>query len=550
MEPSAAKRRKTSPDTAVAVESTTTSAHARRASPNRRSGAKDGDDEIADPFARAGLRRSPAPGLPQLNARKPEMPPTPEVPNPLTSSPFAEIQSSPSRRPRRSRSLAQKLRSSPTKQPSEELEAERTAQQQEDATPEMETEKDSPSVFQQPRPVKRLEKPAKRPKPRSRISDAREIKPPDLSTEMNRAHDALLAEIAQLQAELEIVVRENERIRQLHLSKKDISAPENLDEVVDVLFRHLEPRKSSKPKVSRPSWVQTALDPVAFLPFSKPRSTPPTLFYDDALVLEPMKPPKSHAPKPMKADEDFLYLSAFTPLTFSSHITTLPLSEEETGRKPLLQHHTVTVTSATSPSLFSSRIEMTVDTSTHTITSLSVPSIHPSSAASELAPLLRQIIPKRKGPSVSSALYHNVSILTWAMGSWLRVAIRRAKIWRNLERDLGSVEAVTETVERVRTRKKKGRRTGKGRNDEDDDSNGRVTDSIDGPAMVADLLPYLECMWMDFDIPALAAEEGERASLRIQWRIELDWTGEASSQIRALVSLPSKCKSGPRLPMV
>jgi hypothetical protein len=136
------------------------------------------------------------------------------------------------------------------------------------------------------------------------------------------------------------------------------------------------------------------------------------------------------------------------------------------------------------------------------------------------------------------------------MGSWLRVAIRRAKIWRNLERDLGSVEAVTETVERVRTRKKKGRRTGKGRNDEDDDSNGRVTDSRDGPAMVADLLPYLECMWMDFDIPALAAEGGERASLRIQWRIELDWTGEASSQIRALVSLPSKCKSGPRVPMV
>jgi hypothetical protein len=407
----------------------------------------------------------------------------------------------------------------------------------------MDIENDSPSVFQPPRPIKRLEKPAKRPKQHPRISDARAIKPPDSSTETGPAHDALLAEIAQLQAELEIVVRENERIHQLHLSKKNVSAPENLDEVAEVLFRHLQPRKSSKPEESRPSWVQTALDPVAFLPFSKPTSAPPTLFYEDTLVKEPMKPPKSYAPRPMKVDEDVLFLSAFTPLTFSSHITTLPPSEKETEQKPLLQHHTVTVTSATSPCLFLSRIEMTVDTSTHTIASLSVPSIHPSSAASELAPLLRQIIPKRKGPSVSSALYHNVSILTWAMGSWLRVAIRRAKIWRTLDRDLGSAEAVMETVQRVRARKTKGRQMRKGRNEEDDGSTGNITDSIDGPAMVNDVLPYLECMWMDFDIPAFAAGGGDAASLRIQWQIEFDWTGEASSRVQALVSLPPKCKS-------
>lgn len=348
-------------------------------------------------------------------------------------------------------------------------------------------------------------------------------------------NDALLADIAQLRAELEILVRENERIQQSHLSKKELSAPENLDEVVDVLFRHLEPRKSSKPKEARPSWVQTALDPVAFLPFSKPASAPPTLFYEH--VPEPTKPPKSHAPRPMKADEEFLFLSAFTPLTFSSHITTLPSPDEETEPGPLLQHHTVTAASATSPSLFMSRLEMVVDTSTHTITSLSVTAIHPRSAASEMAPLLRQIMAERGESSFCSALYHNVSILTWAMGSWLRVAIRRAKIWRTLDRDLGSTEALRETVRRVRATRAKRRRMRRMRDDEDDESD---TESITDQTMMNDLLPYMDCMWMDLDIPALAAGDGEAASLRIQWKIELDWTGEASSRIRALVSLPSK----------
>lgn len=511
----------------------------------------DDDDEILNPFARGGMRRSPMgdlPALPELDIPEPELPPTGEQPDPPTSTPPMGIHSTPSRRPRRSRVLAERLNSSPTKQPPVNPNAEKTTQQkQQDISPT--TEKSSPPAFLPSKSVRRLDKPAKRKRPRARLSDVRDIKPLDPDGEANQECDAILAEIAQLKAELDILARENERIRQLHLSKQDITAPENLGDVVDVLLRHLEPRKSSKPQDSTPSWVQAALDPVAFLPFSKPSSTAPTLFPNNITESGPIKAPKSHRPLPIRGDKDLLFLQAFTPLNFTSRITILPRSEDDSGKGPLLQQHTIMATSASSPGLFSARIEMTVDTSTHTITSLSVPSIYPPSAASELAPLLRKIIPESDATSISSALYHNVSILTWAMGSWLRVAIRRAKIWRALDRDFGSAEAVRQTVGRVRATTAKGRglkRKAGSRNEDDHGEGDSVTNFIDSLVNTDDLLPYLDRMWMDFRIPALGTGhfdgDGDTASLRVQWRIEFDWTGEASSRIRALVSLPGKCK--------
>jgi hypothetical protein len=71
----------------------------------------DGDDEVLNPFARGGLRRSPIgglPALPELDSPEPELPPTAEQPDPPTNTPPMGIHTTPSSRPRRSRVLAER----------------------------------------------------------------------------------------------------------------------------------------------------------------------------------------------------------------------------------------------------------------------------------------------------------------------------------------------------------------------------------------------------------------------------------------------------------
>ncbi len=67
------------------------------------------------------------------------------------------------------------------------------------------------------------------------------------------------------------------------------------------------------------------------------------------------------------------------------------------------------------------------------------------------------------------------------MGEWLRVAMRRARFWCLLERELGDRDAILETVARLRARRRKKRRRQE-LEDDDDDEDGN--DSSSGGADV------------------------------------------------------------------
>lgn len=78
------------------------------------------DEDIINPFLRRGLHRSPPTGvLPP--PEEPELPPTPQHPDPVVSTPPSGIHNTPSKRPRRSKALAEQIErgSSPSKMPSE-----------------------------------------------------------------------------------------------------------------------------------------------------------------------------------------------------------------------------------------------------------------------------------------------------------------------------------------------------------------------------------------------------------------------------------------------
>jgi hypothetical protein len=145
------------------------------------------------------------------------------------------------------------------------------------------------------------------------------------------------------------------------------------------------------------------------------------------------------------------------------------------------------------------------------------------------------------------------------MGSWLRVAVRRAKVWRTLDRELGTHDALIRTAARVRAARKGQKlkwKAGSGADEHSRDGGGKdpysdhSADCVDSLVDTNDLLPYMGRLWMDFPVPSSAHGEAsatmndsDASVFRVQWRIEFDWTGEATSQIGALARLPRKCNS-------
>jgi hypothetical protein len=291
--------------------------------------------------------------------------------------------------------------------------------------------------------------------------------------------------------------------------------------------------KPDKPEPSTRLAQTAALNPIAFLPFSKPSSALDHMFSDE-LEDEEDEKMTTHAPIMLGAAESLPYLQVFTPLVLQSTSVLVPGVEGE----PRLQLHRVTATAAAGAGLFSARIELSVDTRTHAVQQLRVPRVQPAAAAGELDPLIRRIV----ADSPNTALTNNVAVLGWAMGEWVRLAVRRAKVWRRLETELGNDDAVRECAERARAgnakpQKRKRRRPAAGGVDEDADED----DSLDNEATdTAELLPYMSRMSMDFRVPSSAS--GDVSTLRVQWRINFDDTGEGSSAITVLVGVPGKCK--------
>ncbi|KAK4165648.1 hypothetical protein QBC43DRAFT_315591 [Cladorrhinum sp. PSN259] len=477
-----------------------------------------------NPFAKRGLRRSPLGSVPEVVVPEPELPPTPERPDPVVSTPPSGIHNTPSRRPKRNRALAEKIKSSsPLKQPP--------------IRPE-EAEIDAPPELKLPKKGQTAPSPPTATEPST--AEQRGLKPVDPDAEKKKLRDSLLAEIAALEKDLSTASKENERIRQSHLSKQTPTPPPNKTEILDLLTRRaLPPSEQNKQEKPIPDWLSSALNPISFLPFNKPGTELPSLF--PVTNTSEDKPIISHHPIPFKSTEEALpFLQIFTPLTFTSTVFSLP------DTQPLLQKHSITASSTSPRGLFTARIEMTVNTKTLGITELSVPKLDPNAVA-ELNPFVQKIV-KKDDDVPSSGLYNNVSVLTWSMAEWLRVSVQRAKVFSTLENEVGDKERLQKMVRRMRERKQKRRRKRKRRDaereedidEEDEDGEG---DEKEGKKHfeARELLPYMGRTCMDLEVPCLNSDdEAETSKLRVVWKIHFDWTGEARSELGVLVGVPGK----------
>ncbi|KAI0173044.1 hypothetical protein GGR52DRAFT_579866 [Hypoxylon sp. FL1284] len=486
-----------------------------------------GEEELVNPFRGRMLRRSPPPGAPPQE--EPELPPTPTQkgisdPASVHTSPVG-IHNTPTKRPRRSRALAERIKSSPLKkpplQPSEQVEGP--------------IREESPSQTAR----QRLKAPPQSRKRKRKVYPARVVQEADPLAERRATRDALLAQVARLEADVELATRENDYIYRSRREKKSGStqkAAENEDDLLDLLRRHaLPPEKEPAPDPMQ-DWIEAAINPISFLPFGKTGGLPSSLFSPQQEEEEESagQAPPSHQPVSMTMSEDLPYLQVFTPLTMTSTVSILP-RDDTADAGPLMQKHTISI-SSTAPGLFAARIEMIVNTKSLSIAQLSVPCLEPS-AVNELGPFVEMVIQD----GGTSALRRNISVMTWAMSEWLRVAMRRALFWCTIERDLLSEEGLARCAREKRkyVRRKRVGRPNSVEEDDDDGGNGPGIQVEKTPFTKAEALPHLGRTFLDLELFSTDGPE-ETPSVRIQWRIKFDWTGEAQSKLDLLVGVPAK----------
>jgi hypothetical protein len=431
---------------------------------------------------------------------EPELPPTPAqrgIPDPVVTTPPAGIHDTPSKRARKNKALAEKLKSSPLK--SRDLLLKEPSKQVTEAAP-------------QPKP-----EPEKVPK---RRKSARFLLPEDPHASKKKARDDLLKELQELQADVALANVENERLRQRTESKRTgPGQPAKPDELLAMLLRATAAENTAKPK---PTSIFQSIG--SFLPFRPRRRKHAQLPVSD-------KPMPSHLP--IALEDRLPYLQAFTPLTFTSAITILPSdhnSSESSNQDldpPIRQKYVI---HASHPSgLFASRFSMIVDTSTLSITSLDILRLD-MNAETELGTFIRDRA-RRDG-----ALGKDVSTICWAMGRWTEVSIQRARFWCAVENEFGTAQARSKSLSRIRKRKRK-RHASVADGEEEVNADGdQAEESSTQPKWTRkQLLPQIGRTSMELS--------NEEVELRFEWKIRFDWTGEVDSHIAAIARLPRNCKS-------
>ncbi|KAK2599501.1 hypothetical protein N8I77_011252 [Diaporthe amygdali] len=495
------------------------------------------EEDLLNPFIGRALHRSPLNTgvLPVVVPQEPELPPTPHHNDPVVSTPPSGIHNTPSKRRRQGNIGGRAREESPSK----------GASRDGDGPPQKESQK--PRVFRVARrgiPVQIVEKdpPASQPSKDQSEKSKSEFAPgthPRRSIRLNplaekeRERDALLREVAQLEADLELATRESQAAAQ------GVSSSADSSDMLDLFRRHLLPVQKDQEPDPTSQWLETAMDPIAMLGFNGSSSAfLPTPIPQEKEKPEP--PSISHHPIPMSAADELPYLQVFTPLTFTSKSTTISTPSDQ--GEPMLKKLIIRVGSATPPGLFVARIDMTVNTRTLAVSSLAVPRLDPA-AVSELQPFINSIT--RKAPQ-HSALTRNISMLAWAMSEWYRVALKRAKVWHALEKQLGpeAKDGLLEVVRAMRTKKRRKRRA---RGETGDvggsfESANSAGSSLEGMMLSkTNLLPHMGRATMDLSVPCLAEESASAASeLRVSWGIEFDWTGEARSKLGVEVGVPGK----------
>lgn len=287
------------------------------------------------------------------------------------------------------------------------------------------------------------------------------------------------------------------------------------------------------------------MNPIGLLPFggAMPLHIPaPTAENEE----EQESLPTSHYPIVMNAVEELPYLQLFSNLTFHSAVNILPRNAKHTVHDgAIMQKHDISISSSP-PGLFTAKIGLTVNTKKLSIAEINISKLEPA-ATRELGRFVRSIADNKNNEGSnhirSSALTRNASVITWAMGEWVRLATKRARLWCAVDQTLGTKDGIAKSVAAIRTGKKRKRRQ-QNSDDEDSDDN-EAGNGKPRHCTKAQLLPHMGRTSYDLKIVHPSADEDDDSapSIRISWTIGFDWTGEGHSKMGLQVETPPSCKS-------
>ncbi|ETS73106.1 hypothetical protein PFICI_15281 [Pestalotiopsis fici W106-1] len=519
------------------------------------------EEELLDPFKGRALRRSPPRGvLPVQEPDEPELPPTPTEkglsnPDAVNTSPMG-IHNTPSKRPRRSRALADKLRSgsSPLKQPpvrptdfesfGKEALAKNSAKVLRPASKSL--AQHEAALSQALQPAARIET-SDQGKERnaqeqsqstpSKPHTARRIKDPDPLAEKTATRDLLQAEVSQLLADLEVARRENDNLNSPQhrgSAGRTSTTIQDPDALFDILLRHAPPLEQEPQVQASEAWLKAALDPMSFLPFGSQLAALPSPF--QPLDQVDQLPPTSHEPLQMSLAEERPYLELFTPLSFASATTIIPREPSDDAPDVIQQHH-ISITSMPK-GLFSAQIDMLVDTKTLSILELVVPKLEPA-AVGELGPFIERVLGTDTNSLGSSR--RNIAVMTWAMAEWTRLASKRARLWSCIAKELGHTQGILKCARDLRRAKRRKRLhktvvdVTRANSDEEVEIDGNKFEMTR-----KQLVSELGRTGLDL---VLGSQGKDKVELRINWQITFDWTGEGRNTIKLLVHTPGKWHS-------
>lgn len=368
--------------------------------------------------------------------------------------------------------------------------------------------------------------PSQSEKPKHRKS-ARFLTLEDPHAAKKKARDDLLKDLQQLQADVALADQENKRL-QLHYGSKRAppSAPSNSEELLNLFIRSTAPDPPAKANATQTSPFKSI---GSFLPFSSRRKLVSRLIPASDETIP------SHLP--IEIDNPLPYLQAFSPLTYTSKVTLLPLKSQTSDSsssvstqktQSISQLHLITASHLSG--LFTARLSMIVDTTHLSISSVDIERLPPN-AEKELGNFLRDRF-TQEGTSTK-----DIGLICWAMSRWVEVSILRARFWCVVEKELGTPEARAKNLQKKRKKRKRRLLV------IEDDDEGPLNDQEeqDGEDELTkqkwtrrELLPHMGRTAME-----LATDKVE---LRIEWKIKFDWTGEADNSLTASARLPKSCE--------
>ncbi|KAL2205868.1 hypothetical protein CC79DRAFT_1322400 [Sarocladium strictum] len=431
--------------------------------------APDGQDDL-NPFIGYTLRRSPTTGVNIPPRPEPELPPS--VPDAVSSTPPKGIHtSSPSRWRQRGKAVGD----SPLKRPP--------------LRPSDEDENEEPTA-------KRLFSPR--------------------ATKSNVRASAVLGQVSDNPRRVvpyDPHSRKRKRVEKLREEVRRSIGLVNEKDTIITVQKHLMPGTSAQPRQSE-LLAKAAINPMGLLPFTKPLrpTTSPNISDEKDEAI------RSHYPLQMTADTELPYLQLFGSFDVTSTVAMMAPTPDGTFR----QRHLITLRSLHVPGFFTSRIEMIVNAMNLTILELRVVALEPAAKAE-----LGDFVEKVCSGDCNRSMQRNIGVLSWAMGDWLRVALQRASLWAQLDRELAAKGGMSTMASKARARKPKNR-----------------SPDEDGPTEMEDVSKRDLLRFMgqqSFTMTLGPTEETTmKTSVRLHWKIKCDWTGEAESAIDVAIGVPGK----------